>query len=263
MAIFDVDPGLIASVNAVAEFLALDQFGAERRDAGFDMIVLAGNAILATADAAFEQAKTARVPVLITGGIGHSTTLLAEAVATLHPGIALGGRPEAEILRDMALRIHGLDPEQVLVEAASTNCGENAEFTRRRLKERDLRPSRVLLIQDPLMQRRTDASFRRAWRESSWRTEFVNWPTFVPRLELNDGRIEYAAGLPDPLWAGDRFLSLLVGEIPRLRDDANGYGPRGRDFIAHVDIPFAVEQHHRRLINGIAKDGTLLSRSID
>lgn len=27
------------------------------------------------------------------------------------------------------------------------------------------------------------------------------------------------------------------GEIPRLRDDVNGYGPKGKKFIAHVNIP--------------------------
>lgn len=35
----------------------------------------------------------------------------------------------------------------------------------------------------------------------------------------------------------ERYISLLLGEIPRLRDDENGYGPRGKDFIAHVEIP--------------------------
>lgn len=34
--------------------------------------------------------------------------------------------------------------------------------------------------------------------------------------------------------------SLLWGEIPRLTDDADGYGPRGKNFIAHVDIPTEV-----------------------
>lgn len=28
-----------------------------------------------------------------------------------------------------------------------------------------------------------------------------------------------------------------MGEIPRLSDDANGYGPNGKNYIAHVDIP--------------------------
>ncbi len=32
-----------------------------------------------------------------------------------------------------------------------------------------------------------------------------------------------------------------MGEVPRLRDDTEGYGPRGRDFIAHVDVPEDVD----------------------
>ena len=37
-------------------------------------------------------------------------------------------------------------------------------------------------------------------------------------------------------------MTLLMGEIPRLSDDENGYGPKGKDYIAHVDIPEKVEQ---------------------
>ena len=29
--------------------------------------------------------------------------------------------------------------------------------------------------------------------------------------------------------------------IPRLTDDENGYGPNGKNFIAHVDIPETVK----------------------
>lgn len=260
---FDLSPDLVPSVNAVAEFLALDDSrggGAGRR---FDMVVLAGNAILATAARAFAEAAAARVPLLITGGIGHSTPLLHQAVRAAHPDIAVDGRPEAEILRDLALRLHGLDADRILVEAASTNCGENAIFTRRLLDERGLRPRALLLIQDPLMQRRTDASFRHAWRGSASEPEFVNWPTFVPRLTVDDGVVGYAPGLPDGLWSGPRFLSLMMGEIPRLRDDASGYGPRGRDFIAHVDIPDDVERHVRRLAAGLTAAAPALSRALD
>jgi hypothetical protein len=31
-----------------------------------------------------------------------------------------------------------------------------------------------------------------------------------------------------------------MGEIPRLSDDSDGYGPHGAGFIAHVDIPAEV-----------------------
>jgi len=41
---------------------------------------------------------------------------------------------------------------------------------------------------------------------------------------------------------GRRCVTLLMGEVPRLTDNANGYGPAGRGYIAHVDVPrrFAV-----------------------
>ena len=39
----------------------------------------------------------------------------------------------------------------------------------------------------------------------------------------------------------ERYIQLLMGEIPRLRDDHNGYGPKGKAFIAHVEIPESVE----------------------
>ena len=44
------------------------------------------------------------------------------------------------------------------------------------------------------------------------------------------------------MWEIDRYISLLMGEIPRLSDDENGYGPRGKDFITHVDIPDEVRK---------------------
>jgi hypothetical protein len=40
-----------------------------------------------------------------------------------------------------------------------------------------------------------------------------------------------------------------MGEVPRLRDDTDGYGPRGRDFIAHVDLPQEVEIAYLALLD--------------
>lgn len=44
------------------------------------------------------------------------------------------------------------------------------------------------------------------------------------------------------MWDVDRYRALLMGEVPRLRDDEEGYGPRGAGFIAHVDVPDEVER---------------------
>jgi hypothetical protein len=45
----------------------------------------------------------------------------------------------------------------------------------------------------------------------------------------------------------NRFLGLILGEIARLRDDEMGYGPRGKGFIGHVDVPDAVLDAYSRL----------------
>lgn len=42
------------------------------------------------------------------------------------------------------------------------------------------------------------------------------------------------------MWDLERYITLLMGEIPRLTDDPEGYGPKGKGFIAHVEIPLAV-----------------------
>lgn len=49
----------------------------------------------------------------------------------------------------------------------------------------------------------------------------------------------------------DRFLELILGEVPRLRDDKHGYGPEGKGFIPHVDIPNQVEQSWELLNSGL------------
>ena len=49
------------------------------------------------------------------------------------------------------------------------------------------------------------------------------------------------------MWPMERYVELLLGEIPRLTDDAGGYGPRGKGFIAHVDVPAPVQAAYARL----------------
>lgn len=109
---------------------------------------------------------------------------------------------------------HGI--EHVLVERASTNCGNNVAFARDLALRHGLRPKQVALVQDPTMQRRMDAVIRLVWPEAV----AVNRPA-------PDGRDTR----PWKLW-----VALVMGEVPRLRDDARGYGPRGSGFIAHVDV---------------------------
>lgn len=68
---------------------------------------------------------------------------------------------------------------------------------------------------------------------------WLSYPGFVPQLGNNADSVIFVNPLQG-LWPVERYLSLLTGELPRLRDDSDGYGPRGRDFIVHVDFPAEV-----------------------
>ncbi|HBJ0261837.1 TPA: DUF218 domain-containing protein YdcF, partial [Escherichia coli] len=68
---------------------------------------------------------------------------------------------------------------------------------------------------------------------------WLSYPGFVPQLGNNADSVIFINQLQG-LWPVERYLSLLTGELPRLRDDSDGYGPRGRDFIVHVDFPAEV-----------------------
>lgn len=258
-----LDAGDITAINTVARFLALDDLGAQSRQntPAFDLVVLAGNALLWTLEGAVKKARTTGARLLISGGIGHSTGLLAEAVDS-HPVYrkALAGQTsEARLLGDIAAMFLGLDQSQLLLEDASTNCGENGLFSRRFLEETGNKPSSMLLIQDPLMQRRTDASFRQAWANTKC-PSIINWPVQVPRLGYRNERIDYLQSPNSKKWTPDRFLSLLTGEIQRLRDDENGYGPRGRGFLPHVDIPPEVEIAWQHIVTSGKFDASVLGR---
>lgn len=190
------------------------------------------------------------------------------------------GQPEAGILRMIAERwfgIHALDAGSegatmtgndtgrflVVVENKSTNCGENASKSREILERCGVSaPRSIVVVQDPTMSKRTVATFEKVYsdhRDAAPRV--ISWPTFTPRVVLKPGnafddklvdQIEYLeyeggnAGSRD-LWNLKRLVDLLMGEIPRLRDDCNGYGPKGKGFLVHVDIPENVEKAWRYL----------------
>jgi uncharacterized SAM-binding protein YcdF (DUF218 family) len=246
----------IEAVNEIAAFLAMNDFGSlsESEEASaIGCVVLAGNSVLHTAESAFRFARqNPSSKLLISGGIGHSTHRLYHEVGA-HPSyrtVPTGGRTEAEILRDIAVRYWNVDPNRVIVESESTNCGENARLSRVSLDAERLEPDRILLIQDPTMQRRTDAAFRRVWQDRP-EVRFLNWPTFTPRVRAVRNALAFDLDQIGGLWPMDRFLSLLMGEIPRLRNDARGYGPNGKGFIVAVDVPQEIEEAYRRLAAGL------------
>ncbi|KAM5369331.1 hypothetical protein ACJZ2D_009050 [Fusarium nematophilum] len=231
------------------------------------------------------------IVLVLCGGIGHSTQLMHEAVIR-HPmyhqiAEQVRGQPEARILQAIGekffnLHVHDINqgPLQeasedgllVLVEDASTSCALNAQNTRKVLEAHGVdSPLSIVVAQDPTMCRRTAAAFEQVYADKAERPPVLaSWPTFIPKVAAREGMpveedsllssLEFAmpgldASIKDGLWSMGRFTSLLVGEIPRMRDDENGYGPRGKGSIAHVDIPRDVEEAWKLLCHLLDEPG--------
>lgn len=198
-----------------------------------EVLVLLGSALPCAAEYAVQLIRQKRFRhVVISGGVGHSTQRLYQALRddSEYALIKTQGRSEAELFGQI-VRSHP-DMPNLLLETQSTNCGDNAVKTRALLDKKGVHPRTIALIQDPTMQRRSLASFRMVYPEA----KIFCAPPFRPTersAELYGSR--------------ERFLSLALGEVPRLRDDENGYGPRGKGFLPHVEIPAEVEAAQRRL----------------
>lgn len=98
-----LSPATIDAINVIGQWLAQDDFSGEVPYQA-DCVILAGNAVMPTIDAACKIARDQQIPLLISGGIGHSTTFLYSAIAQ-HPHyntIRTTGRAEATILADIA-----------------------------------------------------------------------------------------------------------------------------------------------------------------
>jgi uncharacterized SAM-binding protein YcdF (DUF218 family) len=187
-----------------------------------DLMLLFGGSLPSGWDQAATALQSGRVGKLVlVGGQGHTTDVLRQLVGA---GIET---VEAEMMAAHLRHQHGI--ERVPLERASTNCGNNVTLARDLAFHHGLRPRTVALVQEPTMQRRMDAVFR------------LGWPEAVPvNRPAPDGR---------DTWPRARWISLVMGEVPRLRDDAHGYGPRDRGFIAHVDVPDEVEVAHAALLD--------------
>lgn len=266
---------LVSCINIVAQFLADSGADLTGPTCQADTIVICASAVLHGAETIFrklQEGSLSAKTLVLCGGVGHSTTLIWEAVAR-HPvyselSDAVRGQAEGTVLELLLHRFFDFQKItetgcRVLVEDKSTNCGSNAQETRRVLESSVslAPPASITIVQDPTMALRTKAAFEKVYEDSDHPPVFVSCPTFVPRVEWrsppsaadqdttvgNDdrtSRVSFAVpGLSsEGLWRMDRFTELIIGEVPRLRDDEDGYGPNGRHFIVHVDVPPEIER---------------------
>jgi uncharacterized SAM-binding protein YcdF (DUF218 family) len=109
-------------------------------------------------------------------------------------------RREAEVFAEVAAA-RGVPRERMLLEARSTNTGENVVMTRALLAERGLDPRCVIAVQKPYMERRTLATFQARWPG-------LDVVVTSPPLDFD----EYTSGSIAP----DEVVHIMVGDLQRL-----------------------------------------------
>ena len=250
----------LAAANLLGAWLAQDDLPLALQP---DVVVLAGNAVIPTIDFACQLAARHAVPLLISGGIGHSTSFLYRSVLNdpRYRAIPVNSRAESHILADIAHQFWQIPRERIVVEDRSTNCGENARFTRQMLEEKGIAHRSGVVIQDPTMQRRTMATFARVWQDAGCAPKWFSTPGCSPELRNAERGLAFS-GETTGLWPVDRYLALILGELPRLQDNPEGYGPLGKGFIAHVDIPPQIVEAWETLRNDRLLSEALNARTL-
>lgn len=251
----------LRDVRALTRESLRDEAGLE--DGVADLFVLFGGGVTGTLEtlAGAIRAGVARRHAIV-GGRGHATYWLdramreeleeserADASAPV-PGVS----SEAEMLDHLLAVRYGLHAD--LLETSSTNCGNNITFLLDLLEGEGRAPASVILCQDAVMQRRMDATWRHQVRErrSFAETRVVNWAAYEAELACDGGRLVWGKE-PEGIWPLETLLQLLLGEVDRLTDDERGYGPRGRDFVVHVDVPSEVRDAACRLRDACGEEG--------
>lgn len=235
------------AANIVLDWCALRDVPELTEDSA-SLFVLFGGAIIGSVDVLAHAIRhgVARCYAIV-GGRGHATNLLDESVAreldrwdhSRGPAPVPGVDSEAHMLEALLAQRWGLHAD--LLEERSTNCGNNITFLLDMLDERGYVPESVVLCQDAVMQRRMDATWRRQVRDRPRYAgvSVVNWASYLPRMTADGASLAWAEA-PEGMWPIEAYLNLLVGEVARLTNDEQGYGPRGRDFVVPVEVPNAV-----------------------
>ena len=209
----------------------LGKYGLEKAD----VMVLFGGSILAGADLFAGAIRDgAAEKYVIVGGEGHTTEALRKRIHGEYPEIRTDGLQESEAMQLYLEKAYGLQAD--LLETRSTNCGNNITNLLALLKEASVPHDSIILCQDATMQRRMDAGLRKYTPAG---TKIINFAAYAATVAGGETGLAYTSEIHG-MWDMERYITLLMGEIPRLKDDGSGYGPKGKDFIAHVGLPSEV-----------------------
>lgn len=222
-----------------------DSYGIKKAD----VFVLFGGTILEGGNVLAEAIKAQMADTyIIVGGAGHTTDTLRQIMRKNLDGAETENLTEAELFDMYLKKVYGLQVDYL--ECHSTNCGNNITYLLELLKKHNVVCNSIILAQDATMQYRMAATLKKYAPEGM---TIINYATYQVRVLERENALVYEE-IPLGMWEMERYITLLMGEIPRLRDDENGYGPCGKGFISHVDIPESVESAFEKL-KAIFADG--------
>ena len=237
---------LVNDINLLSRFLAQREVSALTPAAlqaaigapKADLLVLLGGIIPHGCTLAAQAiAAGAAHSVIIAGGAGHTTPYFRAQISARCPRILTENRSEADIMADVLVQEYGVPRTMLHLENTSTNCGENAAFALAVAQQNGLKPKTVLLLHDSTMQRRIGATFAKVWGGDY---QFLPFATYVPQVKAAENTLVFEGDALWGMWSMEHFLSLILGEMARLHDTPSGYGPAGKNYITHVDIPHDV-----------------------
>jgi len=121
----------------------------------------------------------------------------------------------------------GMEPSKIILEDKATNCGENVQFTKELLKDREPALTTGIVVQKPYMERRAFATVQKQWPEIQWQ---VSSPNISYDDYINDNDEE-------------RLINILVGDTQRVIE----YAEKG--YQTPQDMPDEVKKALEELLN--------------
>lgn len=225
-----------------------------------DVMVLFGGSIMSGGDVLAGAMKNCIAKkYIIVGGVGHTTESLRVKMHTEFPDIETAGLPEAKVFENYLEYRCGLHAD--FLECDSTNCGNNITYLLDLLKENKIPCKSIILAQDATMQHRMEAGLKKYTKDM----QIINFATYKANVIVKNSELAFENEIWG-MWNMDRYITLLMGEIPRLSDSTDGYGPKGKNYITHVDIPTEVEEAFLMLkeeYSGMVREANPLYASIN
>lgn len=239
-------------INLLAEFcgkrdmqeLSKEELIKNYNISSVDVLILFGGSILEGCNVAGKAMLNGIAKkLMLVGGEGHTTECLRREIKEECSEIQTRNKMEADIMREYIELKYNI--KDYYIERNSTNCGNNVTYTLNLLQENNVKAKNIIIIQDATMQYRMEAGFRKY--DSN--INIINYASYKTKVIVKEDKLVFEKNNILGMWDIEKYISLLIGEIPRLYDNKSGYGPNGAGYIAHVDVPEKVLEAFEYLLS--------------